>query len=88
MSLAGTVVSFVSWLLILAMLWLRYFHLCGESGMLACKRSPLKGGCEEFVSAWARMGWLTRMAVIEVFGGCCHGRWGGRQKGSKKRETP
>ena len=47
----------------------------------------MEGGCKkEFVSAWTRMGWLTRMAVIEVFGGCCHGYGGESKEGEQKAE--
>jgi len=58
-----------------------FFHLYGEFAILSYKRKPLEGGCEGFVSAWTRMGWLTRMAVIEIFGGCCHGYEGGSKEG-------
>ena len=54
--------------------------------MLVCKRNASEGSAWGTVSAWTRMGWLTRMAVIETLGGCCHGYEGEPQEGSKERK--
>lgn len=54
----------------------RFFQLFSEFAMLNQTGFLGREKSGEPVSAWTRIGWLTRVAVIETFGGYCHGNEG------------
>ena len=54
------------------------------SGDRSCKTGRSKGGSKQSVSAGTLTG-RRGMAVIESFGGCCHGMSGGPQREGKSR---